>query len=231
MRNKTFLAIVPARKGSKRLPNKNIKELNNKPLIAYTIEASLKCKYITKTVVSTDCENIKRISLNYGAEVPFLRPNELSLDETKSIDVITHVINNLEEQYDYIILLQPTSPLRDYLEIEKAINLLNEKNADAIISVCETEHNPIWSNTLDHTKNMENFLDKKFINSRSQDLNKFYRLNGAIYICKTDILKKQNTLFIDKNIFAYEMPQEKSVDIDTKLDFIIAEAILNNYEF
>lgn len=232
MKNKTFLAIIPARGGSKRLPNKNIKELNGKPLITYTIEASLKSKYITKTIVSTDSEEIQKIASENNACVPFLRPKELSLDESKSIDVIIHALNYLKENkneiFDYVVLLQPTSPLRNEKEIDKAIEYLKEKQADAVISVCEVEHNPLWSNTLNETKSLSNFLDKKYINSRSQDLKTFYRLNGAIYICKTEELLKENTFFINNNIFAYEMSQEKSVDIDTHLDFIIAKAIMDS---
>jgi CMP-N-acetylneuraminic acid synthetase len=232
MIKKTFLAIIPARSGSKRLLNKNQKDLNGKPLIAYTIEASLKSKYITKTIVSTDCIKLQEIANNFKAETPFLRPEELAQDDTKSIDVIVHAIKylneNQKETYDYVVLLQPTSPLRDEQDIDNAIEYLEEKNANAVISVCQVEHNPLWSNKLDNTKSMENFLDKKYINSRSQDLEKFYRLNGAIYICKTEELLKENTFFINNNIFAYEMSQEKSVDIDTHLDFIIAKAIMDS---
>lgn len=232
MIKKTFLAVIPARSGSKRVPNKNIKDLNGKPLIAYTIEAALKSKYITKTIVSTDSIELQKIAHKFNASAPFLRPIELAQDETKSIDVVTHTLKYLKENekevYDFVILLQPTSPLRNEKDIDNAIRYLEKKNADAVISVCEVEHNPLWSNKLDKTKNMEKFLDKQYINSRSQDLEKFYRLNGAIYICKINKLLEENTFFINKNIFAYEMAQEKSIDIDTNLDFIITKAIMDS---
>lgn len=230
MKNKTFLAIIPARKGSKRLANKNKKDLNGQPLISYTINAALKSNYITETIVSTDCEDLKNIALEFGAKVPFLRPSKLAEDESKSIDVVTHAVEfykkNLNKEFDYVVLLQPTSPLRNTHDLDSAIEYLFKKNANAVISVCEMEHNPIWSNTLDKQKNMKNFLNEEFINKRTQDLEKYYRINGAIYICKTNVLIKQNRFFIDDNIYAYEMSQENSVDIDTNLDFLIAKTIL-----
>lgn len=230
MKKNSFLAIIPARSGSKRLPNKNIRTLNGKPLISYTIEAALKSKYITETVVSTDSEKIKFIANQYGATTPFLRPKELALDETSSIDVVIHCINyykeNFNKEFDFVILLQPTSPLRDELDLNNAIEYLIEKNADAVISVCEMEHNPIWSNILDETNSMENFLDEKYINKRTQDLPEYYRINGAIYICKVNKLMNEKRLLIKENIYAYKMSQQHSVDIDTNLDFILAKTIL-----
>lgn len=231
MKNKTFLAIIPAREGSKRLPNKNIKNLNGKPLIYYSISASLKSKYITETVVSTDSSEIREIANKFGASTPFLRPKELSHDESSSIQVVIHCINYYKEvlnkEFDYVILLQPTSPLRDEVDLDGAIEFLLKKSADAVVSVTEVEHNPIWSNVLDDSNSMENFLDKKYLNKRSQDLPTYYRLNGAIYICNTSKLIEENTFFISKNIFAFRMLQEKSIDIDTKLDFIIADSLMS----
>lgn len=230
MKNKTFLAIIPARAGSKRLINKNIKELNGKPLISHTIKSSLKSKYITKTVVSTDSEEIKKISNKDGASTPFLRPKELAKDDTASIDVVIHCINyyknELNEEFDYVILLQPTSPLRDDKDIDNAIEYLLEKNADAVIGVCEMEHNPLWSNILDDSNSMKDFLNEVYINKRSQDLPTYYRINGAIYICKIEKVINENKLLIKDNIFAYKMNQIHSVDIDTELDFILAQTIL-----
>lgn len=231
MKNKTFLAIIPAREGSKRLPNKNIKNLNGKPLIYYSISASLKSKYITETVVSTDSTEIRELANKFGASTPFLRPKELSQDKSSSIEVVIHCVNYYKEvlnkEFDYVILLQPTSPLRDEVDLDSAIEFLLKKSADAVVSVTEVEHNPIWSNVLDDSNSMENFLDKKYLNKRSQDLPKYYRLNGAIYICNTSKLIEENTFFISKNIFAFRMLQEKSIDIDTKIDFIIANSLMS----
>jgi len=226
----TFLAIIPARGGSKRLPNKNILNLAGKPLIAWSIDAAKKAENISEVVVSTDSLDIKKIAEEFGGNVPFIRPDNLSNDTASSFDVVKHCIEFYQTRYnrtfDYIILLQPTSPLRTSDEIEKAIELLLKKHADAVISVCETEHSPLWANTIDNTLSLEHFLRDEVKNKRSQDLPTYYRLNGAIYICKTNELLKQKTFLLEKNCFAYVMSKEKSVDIDTSLDFKLAEILI-----
>ncbi|WP_141053994.1 acylneuraminate cytidylyltransferase family protein [Aliarcobacter cryaerophilus] len=222
--NKTFLAIIPARGGSKRLPRKNILDLCGKPLIAWSIKAGLNSKYIDKVVVSSDDDEILNISLNFGAET-IKRPVELASDTATTFDAIKHTIDNFEK-YDYIVLLQPTSPLRDAKHIDQAIELLETKKADAVVSVCEVDHSPLWSNTLPKDGNMSNFLKDEILNKRSQDLEKYYRLNGAIYICKTEKLFENKGFFLKDNIFAYKMDRESSVDIDEEMDFKIAEVLI-----
>ena len=224
-KNKTFLAIIPARGGSKRLPRKNILNLCGKPLISWSIEAGLKSKYIDKVVVSSDDTEILNISNELKVQV-IKRPNELASDTSTSFDVLQHAIDNLES-YEYILLLQPTSPLRNENHIDKAIEILEEKNADAVISVCEMNHNPLWSNTLDDSLSMEGFIGDNLLNKRSQDLKKYYRLNGAIYLCKTDKLLKEKSFFLKKNIFAYVMNSNNSIDIDRKEDFELASLYLS----
>ena len=130
-----------------------------------------------------------------------------------------------------MVLLQPTSPLRTYKHIDEAIQLLEQKNADAIIGVCETDHSPLWTNTLPNSKSMDNFLSPEIIGKRSQDLDKHYRINGAIYICKTDKFIQEKTLFIKNNNYAYEMESSASVDIDNHIDFILAGLLLNEAFF
>ncbi|WP_066356027.1 acylneuraminate cytidylyltransferase family protein [Aliarcobacter skirrowii] len=223
--NKTFLAIIPARGGSKRLPRKNILDLCGKPLIAYTIEAALKSKYINKVIVSSDDEEILNISSKFGADI-IKRPIDLANDTATTFDAIKHTIENVEK-YDYIVLLQPTSPLRNEKHIDEAIELLEKKKADAIVSVCEMDHSPLWSNTLPKDGNMNNFLKDEILNKRSQDLEKFYRLNGAIYICKTEKLIENKSFLLKDNIFAYIMNRENSVDIDEEIDFKIAEVLID----
>ena len=222
--NKTFLAIIPARGGSKRLPRKNILDLCGKPLISWSIEAALKSKYISKVVVSSDDEEILNISSNFGADI-IKRPYELANDTATTFDAIKHTFNNLEK-YDYIVLLQPTSPLRNEKHIDEAIELLEEKQADAIVSVCEMDHSPLWSNTLPEDGNMRGFLREEILNKRSQDLEKYYRLNGAIYICKTDKLLENKSFFLKDNIFAYIMDRKSSIDIDEEIDFLFAERVI-----
>ena len=218
---KTFLAIVPARGGSKRLPRKNVLELSGKPLIAYSIEAALKSKYIDKVVMASDDEEILNISKQFGSDT-IKRPDELASDTATSFDAIKHVLENVKE-FDYIVLLQPTSPLRNEKHIDEAIKLLESKKADAVVSVCEMDHSPLWSNSLDDSLSMKNFVIDEVLNKRSQDLEKYYRLNGAIYICKTDKLLEEKSFMLKDNIFAYVMDRKSSIDIDDEIDFKIAQ--------
>ena len=220
-----YLAIIPARGGSKRLPNKNILELNGKPLITWSIESAKKSKYIDDIVITSDSEKILDIAKKYNVKT-IKRPDYLASDTATTFDAIKHTIDSLQDKYEYIILLQPTSPLRNEKHIDEAIELLENKNADAIISVCETDHSPLWSNTLPEDLNMSNFLRDEIKNKRSQDLPKFYRLNGAIYICKTDKLLEEKTFFIKNNIYAYIMDRKSSIDIDDEIDFKLAEILI-----
>jgi len=225
-KNKTFLAIIPARGGSKRLPRKNILDLVDKPLITWSIEAGLNSKYIDKVIVSSDDNEILNISQKYGA-LTIKRPNTLASDTATTFDAIKHTIENTDK-YDYIVLLQPTSPLRDENHIDEAIELLEDKCADAVVSVCEMDHSPLWSNTLPENGSMQGFLKNEVLNKRSQDLENYYRLNGAIYICKTDRLLEEESFFLKKNIFSYIMGRKSSVDIDEKIDFKLAELLIKD---
>ena len=229
--NKKILAIIPARGGSKRLPNKNILPMGSKPLIAWSIEAAKGSKYIDDVIVSTDSQEIYDVAQKYGAHTPFIRPSELAQDDTRSIDVVIHALEFFKEnEYDYVILLQPTSPLRETGDIDGAIEYCFDKNADSVIGVCEVVHSPLWSNTLDDTLSMNDFLDDKYNNSRSQDLPIYYRINGAFYMSKTDSVLKNETFFVKDNIYAHIMSQENSADIDTKLDFMVSQALINMKE-
>jgi CMP-N,N'-diacetyllegionaminic acid synthase len=222
--NKTFLAIIPARGGSKRLPRKNLLDLNRKPLIVYTIEAGLESQYIDKVIVSSDDDEILNIAKQYGAQI-LKRPDEFAMDTATTFSAIKHTIDNVEK-YDYIVLLQPTSPLRNEKHIDEAIELLETKCANAVIGVCEMDHSPLWSNTLPADESMNNFLKEEFLNKRSQDLEKYYRLNGAIYICKTDKLIEEKSFMLKENIFAYVMNKESSIDIDEEIDLNIAKYLM-----
>lgn len=218
LNNKTFLAVIPARGGSKRLPRKNVLDLAGKPLIVWTIEAAKNSRYIDKFIVSTDDQEIKKVSEHFGAEV-LTRPGELATDTASSVDVVLHAINAQNQRYDYVILLQPTSPLRTAQHVDEAIELLFQKNANAIISVCETDHSPLWTNTLPEDGSMDNFIREEVKGKRSQDLPTYYRLNGAIYIVKTDSVKIDKTLLLAKHCFSHAMDKQTSIDIDNSLDF------------
>lgn len=220
-----ILAIIPARGGSKRLPNKNILDIANKPLIAWTIDEAKKSKYIDKLIVSTDSESIVVVSKKFKALVPFIRPDVLSQDTSDTISVLKHAIEFYKNKFDYILLLQPTSPLRTVDDIDAAIKMLKETKAKAIVSVCETEHSPLWTNTLPKDRSMKDFIKSQYKNVRSQDLPIYYRLNGVIYISEIEYFLKNNG-FLGDQTKAYIMSKENSIDIDTELDFIIAETLL-----
>lgn len=223
-------ALIPARGGSKRLPRKNVKLLVDKPLIAWSIEVAKASKYIDRVVVSTDDEEIKQVSEQYGAEVPFLRPEHLSNDHTSSFDVIKHAIGflHLDQKNELIVLLQPTSPLRLVSELNTALEFFITKNAKGIVSISETEHSPMWSNTLPENSCMSDFIRPEAQGKRSQDLPKFFRLNGSIYIYETLSLLEQAKIFFDENVYGFQTSLETAVDIDTGLDFLVAETILKH---
>lgn len=223
------IAIIPARSGSKGLKDKNIKELQGVPLIGYAIKAAKESGLYDRIVLSTDSEKYAEIGEKYGASIPFLRSKEMSSDSAGSWDVVKEVINHLKEQneiYDTVTLLQPTSPLRTAKDICNAMQLFKEKNALSVISVCEVEHSPLWSNTLPEDGNMYGFEKKEVQNLPRQKLPVYYRMNGAIYIMKIENLDKIDVI-CDNECYAYVMDKNRSVDIDDELDFCIAEAILN----
>lgn len=231
LEGKTFLVIIPARGGSKRLPRKNVLDLGGKPLIAWTVEAALGCPFLDEIMVTTDDHEIAEVAKGRGAKVPFLRPESLASDTSGSFDVVKHAIefyqDELSKEFDFVVLLQPTSPLRSSQDIVEAIELLLLKNADAIISVCEVDHSPLWMNTLPADHSMARFIREEVKNTRSQDLPKNYRLNGAIYICQTRRLLQEKSFFISDNIFAYVMTKEASVDIDDLSDLKLAKFFLS----
>lgn len=222
------IAIIPARSGSKGLKDKNIKELNGKPLIAYSIEAALHSEMFDKIFVSTDSQKYADIAIQYGADASFLRSEVNSGDSVGSWDVIREVIEHLEklgEKYDEIMLLQATSPLRISEDIINAIELLHKKDAAAVVSLTECDHSPIWCNTLPEDNCMDQFDREEYKDLPRQMLPIYYRYNGAIYLVTAEELKNKEHM-LEKNCYAYIMPQNRSIDIDTELDFMIAETIM-----
>jgi len=224
-KGKRILAMIPARAGSKGLPGKNIRPLRRRPLIAWTIEGALKSRYIDRVIVSTDSREIAAVSKKYGAEVPFLRPKALATDKAKTIDVILHLMDwagRNDKSYEVIMLLQPTSPLRDPADIDRAVKLLFSKKAMAVVSVCETEDTPQLANILPKNGSMKGFLRPEARNKNRQQCSLFYRVNGAVFLAYCDYIKSQRGFFGGKT-FAYIMPKERSVDIDDIFDFRFAE--------
>lgn len=230
-----ILGVIPARSGSKGVKNKNIRLLSGKPLIAYTIESGLKSKMITDLVVTTDSEEIRRIAMIYGAQCPFLRPMELSHDSALAVPTIQHAVKEMEEikktEYDYVVMLQPTSPLKLAEDIDDAIKMLIINNADGIISVVDVGNN--------HPMKMKKYLSNDGIsgelvdyeappkeNCPRQELPPVFIVNGAIYATKRNVLMKYNS-FKGKYCIGFTMPPEKSVNIDNEFDFYLAEYLIN----
>ncbi|MFA5536727.1 MAG: acylneuraminate cytidylyltransferase family protein [Bacillota bacterium] len=224
----TVLGIIPARGGSKGIPGKNIKPLLGKPLISHTIEVALDSNIFDRLIVSTDDKAIAQVSKEAGADVPFIRPAELATDEAKGRDVYLHAMNWIglhDRRYDLMMLLQPTSPLRRAEDIIKALELLVRKQGEAVVSVCETEHHPWWSNILPSDLSMVNFLGEGSKNLNRQQLPHYYRLNGAIYCGYWDFVLNNENWYGSKT-YALIMPQEHSIDIDTSIDWKLASIML-----
>ncbi|WP_258359744.1 cytidylyltransferase domain-containing protein [Moorella sulfitireducens] len=227
---KTILGFIPARAGSKGVPGKNIRPLAGKPLIVYTIETARESGVFDYLLVSTDGEEIARIAREAGAEVPFIRPVELATDTARGSDVLAHAMVWCEENgrlYDWVMVLQPTSPLRAVEDILGACRLMLERDAQAVVSVCEVDHHPWWCNTLPEDLNMENFLRPEVLNLNRQELPVFYRLNGAIYLGEWEFCKKESS-FYGPGTYAYIMPKERSVDIDREMDFVLADVLMRD---
>lgn len=225
------LAIIPARSGSKEVVDKNIRALNGKPLMGYSIEAAIKSECFDEVMVSTESEKYADIAVSCGAKVPFLRSMEKSSDHATSWEVVREVLNGYREQgmqFEMVTLLQPTSPLRAADDIIGAYKIYKEKNASSVVSVCETETSPLLCNTLQVDNSLEGFISPEILGKRRQDLPRYYRLNGAIYMCRINDSDMQFNLY-GKESYAYIMSQERSVDIDTEYDFFLVEQIIKYY--
>lgn len=230
MKTEKILAIIPARGGSKGLPGKNIRPLAGLPLIAHSISLARRCPEITRTIVSTDSEEIASVARQYGAEVPFIRPAELSTDTASSQDVVLHALHWMQKEEnfypDFILLLQPTSPLRSLDDILSAINMQIQKDADAIVSVRPVSHPASWLIGLSENGKLLPVQDSG-VALRRQDAGLCYQFNGALYLVKTSIFFKEHT-FIPENTYALVMPPERSIDIDTPWDWRLTELILKD---
>jgi CMP-N,N'-diacetyllegionaminic acid synthase len=229
--NKKIIAIIPARGGSKGLPGKNIRILAGKPLMAWTIEQANCSNYIDKVIVSTEDNEIAEIARKYEAEVPFLRPKELARDDSPTIDVIIHAINWFEEKgnyFDIVVLLEPTSPLRDVEDIDKCIEMLiSNPTAKAIVSVAKLESaHPEFNVTISDEGLIRKLNGTTNFNVlRRQELEEIYFFEGSVYISETLSLKQERT-FYHESTLAYVVPKYKSLEIDEICDFICIEALM-----
>ncbi|MFZ5537271.1 MAG: cytidylyltransferase domain-containing protein [Pseudomonadota bacterium] len=219
-----ILALIPARGGSKGLPGKNILPLAGKPMIQWSIEAAQGSRFVTRVVVSSDDPAILEVARAAGAETPFVRPAELAQDDTPSMDVVLHALDQLPP-VDWVVLLQPTSPLRSAEDIDQAIARCLETGAPACVSVSESPALPWWMFRVDATGRLVPFLDAAQRPQRRQEAPTLYTLNGAVYVARVDWLRKTRS-FLTEETVAHVMPAERSVDIDTALDFRLAECLL-----
>lgn len=217
---KKVLAVIPARGGSKGLPRKNILEVGGKPLIAWTIDAGRQSKYIDRLILSSEDPEIIEVARRHGCDVPFVRPVELALDTTPGIEVILHAATALPG-YDFIVLLQPTSPLRTVEDIDGCIEQCVRNHAGSCVTVAEAESSPYWMFFLGANKQLNPVMgDLKSANTRRQDLPLAYSLNGAVYVNATSWLFERRA-FVGEDTIGYVMPRSRSLDIDTKMDLVV----------
>jgi len=223
--------IIPARKGSKGITNKNMLELNGKPLIQYTIEESLKSK-LDEIYLTTDDKNIIDFCKGFYKEIkiPFIRPDHLSSDSSEAIDVAIHLLSHLKSNDnfpDFICWLQPTSPLRTFLDINNCIDLINnDKSIESVISVVKIENNhPYKMKLIDDNETLIPFINQNLKSTNRQNLPEVYIPNGAIFLINTNKLIEKMNFYGDKSI-PYRMSIDNSVNIDSKMDFLLAELLL-----
>ena len=234
-----IIGVIPARGGSVGVPLKNIKNLNGKPLISYTIKSAIESNCLDRVIVSTDHEETASISKEYGAEVPFKRPADISEDVDTEL-VLQHVVNFLENHESYeveaVVLLQPTSPFRKAQTIKNCVELYkNNKDADSVVSVNNVEGNrPEWMLSLDKNSKVEPYATpfkaghKAVIKlAARQSFPTLYKQNGVVYVTSKELLMNQ-TLVIGPNSYAVVTGEQEALDIDTETDFLIAEAIMKN---
>lgn len=230
-KGKTFLAIIPARGGSKGLPGKNIKEICSKPLIAWSIEVGVKSKYVDELMVTTDYQDIADIAKKYGANVPFLRPDFLASDTATSFDAIKHTIdfykNELHKEFDYIVLLEPTSPLREDYDIDNMIEKIvnNENKFDSIVSIGEVHEHPSIMKKIINNNHLSSYCQELEMKTRRQDNDTAYFPYGVAYIVKTKSLLEEETFYTKRNTF-YEIKRYQCYEIDDIYDFLAIENIM-----
>lgn len=229
---KRFLCLMLARGGSKGVPNKNIKALAGKPLINYSIEAVQGAGLFDRMILSTDSPQIADVALAGGMEVPFLRPDHLATDESSALDSIVHALDYIEAEdgpYDYVQYIFPTAPLRTEAHIRAGAEMLVNTKCDMVISVCETDHPVQWMNHLPADNSLQNFVHLDHRGRNRQELEKSYRINGSLYVGRWDIFAQRKDWFA-QDTRAFIMPTEVSIDIDTPLDFKLAELLLKEQQ-
>jgi CMP-N,N'-diacetyllegionaminic acid synthase len=227
--NSRVLGLIAARGGSKGLPGKNIRPLCGKPLIEWSISAAKAASCVDSIVVSTDDAAIAAVARRAGADVPFRRPDELATDSASSVDVVIHAIDMLaktEPTFDIVVLLEPTSPLREASDIDEAVNCLIRTAAGSVVSVCRTlSAHPAFMFRQNEKGRLRPFLDRQPTGLRRQDLDPVFFLDGTLYVSRVDVLRNKRSFNHDDTV-AFEVPKWKSLEIDDVDDFIMVEALM-----
>lgn len=223
----SVLGVITARGGSKGLPGKNILPLAGQPLIAWTIGAAKESAHIDRLILSSDSREIIDAAAKWGCDAPFIRPDELAQDDTPSSDVLQHALDNLDEEYDLLVVLQPTSPLRNAQDIDGCIKRCVETRATSCVSISETKKSPYLAMELDENQTLRPILPKELLKTRRQDLPATYTLNGAVYTCRVNAFRESASLINDDTV-GFIMPASRSIDIDDKLDLEIAELLVKS---
>lgn len=230
-----ILGVIPARGGSKSVPRKNLALIFGRPLIAYTIDAAKRSRRLTHFLVSSEDDEIIRVAKLYGAPVPFVRPMELATDQAPSLPVVQHAVAEMEARenvkFDYVVLLQPTTPMRLPQDIDAAVDKIIATGADSVVSVCDVD--------AYHPARMRQIVDDRLVElpikepremARRQDLPPIYIRNGAVYVARRDLVMEENSM-IGKVSRPYVMPVERSVNIDGKLDLLMAQLLMKEEDY
>lgn len=212
----SVLGVILARGGSKGLPRKNVRDLAGKPLIAWTIEAGHESEHLDRLILSSDDNEIMEVAEEHDCEVPFQRPAELAQDDTTSMETLLHALDQVEP-YDYVVLLQPTSPLRTAADIDATIARCHQNGGTACVTVTETDKPPQWMFTLGESNRLAPVMDRDEMITRRQEAPTTYVPNGAVYAVGTAWLREHKTFYTDATI-GYPMPPERSADVDMALD-------------
>jgi CMP-N,N'-diacetyllegionaminic acid synthase len=222
---KTIVAVIPARGGSKGVPRKNIRLIAGKPLLAWTIEEAKKSKYTDRVILSTEDDEIISVARRWGCEVPFKRPLELAKDDTPGIDPVLHALESMESDYDYVVVLQPTSPMRRASDIDACIEECLSRKTNVCVSVSAVDKSPYWMYSLDEEKRLRPLFPAYEHVARRQDLPTVYMPNGAVFVAKVPWLLKNRTFVADDTVACCMAPAH-SIDVDSEIDFRVCELML-----
>ena len=219
------LAVITARGGSKGVARKNVRDVGGKPLMAWSIEAGRQSTYVDRLILSSEDPEIIEVAGRWGCEVPFVRPGRLAEDDTRIEDVLLHALDEVGEEYDYLVLLQPTSPLRRAEDIDGAIEACHGSGAPASISVCRPTKSPYWMFRVDEAGRMHRLIEAPGPTHRRQALPPVFAANGAVYVVAVPSFRESGEIY-GPGMVAHVMPPERSLDVDSEMDLVLVDAML-----